>query len=145
MHRSHFNDCHPNQVVIIAGTNSLTKELVENNTIDEYTVVNEILDIARAARKCGVEKIHVSSILPRRGHQYRSAVENVNNFLYMACVAEDFLFMDQVGITLDHIDSDGIHPNFYGSTVLKYNILSVFDTFDCNLMDFRSDYEKSIC
>ena len=140
-----LGDCKPHQVVIIAGTNSLARELFENNTVDEYKVVNEILDIARAARNSGAVRIHVSSILPRRGFRYRDVVGKVNDLLFMACVAEDFSFLDQVGITLDHIAADGIHPSFYGSTILKYNILSVFDTFDRNFMDFRHDYEKAIC
>ena len=71
-------------------------------------------------------------------------MRRVNDLLYMACVAEHFVYLDQSGITMDHISSDGIHPNSYGSTILKYNILSVFDTFDRDLMDFRNDYEWAI-
>ena len=62
----------------------------------------------------------------------------------MACDAESFLFMDQVDITMAHIDSDGIHPNSYGTTILKFNFLSVFRTFDPNSMDFRNDYDNAL-
>ena len=39
-------------------------------------------------------KSYISSILVRREHQYRSAVVRVNNLLCMACLAENFVFMD---------------------------------------------------
>ena len=51
--------------------------------------------------------------------------------------------MDQCDITLDHISSDGVHPNPNGTAILKYNILSAFSTFDRNLMDFKEDYERA--
>ena len=38
--------------------------------------------------------------------------------------------MDQSDITSAHICMDGVHLNFYGQTILKYNILSVFNTFN---------------
>ena len=68
----------------------------------------------------------------------------MNELLYMACVAEDFFFMDQCDITLDHISSDGVHPNPSGTAILKYNILSVFRTFDRNYMDFKEEYERAM-
>ena len=64
------------------------------------------MDIARAARAHSAERIHVGSI------PYRAAVPKVNDLLYMCCLAENFVFMDQSDISLAHIDSDGIHPNF---------------------------------
>ena len=87
----------------------------------------------------------MSSILPRRGYKFRGVVEKVNELLYMVCIAEEFLFMDHVDFTLAHIDTDGIHPNHYGSAILKYNILSVFDTFNPIFMDFKEDYYSSFC
>ena len=83
----------------------------------------------------------LSSILDRRGYHYREAVKRVNDLLYIACVAENFTYMDQCDITLNHISSDGIHPNPSGTAILKYNILSAFSSFDSNLMDFKDDYD----
>ena len=140
-----LSDSKPNQVVIIAGTNSLAREIYDKGVVDEYIIVDEIMEIARAARNHGVQKVHVSSILPRRGYKYRGVVEKVNNLLCMACIAEEFSFMDQVDLTLAHIDSDGIHPNYYGSTILKHNILTVFDTFRPEFMDFQEDYDSALC
>ena len=139
-----LGDIKPDQVVVIAGTNSLSKSIYQNGAVDEYEVVDGILEIARAARNHGAKKIFVSSILVRRGYQYRDIVPRVNDLLYMACLAEDFVYMDQDDITLGHLDSDGLHPNFYGSTILKHNILSVFRTFNREHMNFRGDLEKAL-
>ena len=56
-----------------------------------------------------------------------------------------FIFLDQDDITLAHIDSDGIHLNFNGTSILKYNILKVFHTFNCNYMNFNNDYNNALC
>ena len=117
--------------------------MYEKNCVDEYEVVENILNIGRAARDHGATKVYISSLLIRR-YPYTEAVKRVNELLHMACVAEDFAFLDQSAITLDHISTDGTHPNHYGSTILKYNILSVFDSFDTHFMDFKDDYEWAI-
>ena len=106
-------------------------------------IVQSILKIGRAAREQGATKIYISGILNRRGYPYREAVHRGNDLFCMACVAEDFVYLDQSEITLNHISQDGVHPNHYGSAILKFNILSVFDSFDKNLMDFRDDYERA--
>ena len=70
-------------------------------------------------------------------------MKKVNDLLYMACIAEDFIFMDQCDIKFDHISSDGIHPSPSGTAILKFNILSVFSSFDSNLSDFKEEYERA--
>ena len=55
------------------------------------------------------------------------------------------IFMDQSAITLAHIDSDGIHLNFHGNAILKFNLLSLFSTFDPNCMNCRNDFDEACC
>ena len=99
---------------------------------------------ARMARDHGAKKIHVSSIMVRRGFRNCEIVKKINDLLYMACIAEEFLFIDQADITMAHISSDGVHLNSHGTAILLYNILSVFDTFDGNFIDFRKDYDYAM-
>ena len=139
-----LDDIKPDQVIVIAGTNDLSRAFYEKGVIDEYEVVDNILEVARSARNHGVGNVYVSSILARRGYEYREIVPKVNNLLYMACLAEQFKFMDQGEITLAHLDNDGLHPNFYGSTILKRNILSVFRTFSGGSMNFRKELEQAL-
>ena len=137
-------DCKPEQVVIVAGTNDITQAFYQKGCVDEFEIVDGIMKIGGAAREQGVERIHVSSIIVRRGNQYRDVITKVNDLLYMTCLAENFIFMDQNDISLLHISSDGLHLNYHGTTVLKMNILSVFSSFDFNLINFRNDYEKAM-
>ena len=142
-----LNDSKPDQVIIIAGTNDLTRSIYEKGTVDELKVVDNVLNIGRAARHHGAKKIHISSIMARRGHRYSEIVKSVNNLLFMACMVEDFLFIDQDDIKLAHISSDGIHLNTHGTAILMFNIFSVFSAFNSSYMDFKEDYDyaMSLC
>ena len=142
-----LSDSKPDQVIIIAGTNDLTRCMYENGTVDQYKVVDNILQIGRAARDHGSKKIHISSIMARRGYNYSKIVREVNELLYMACIAEDFRFIDQDNIKSAHISSDGVHLNSHGTSILMFNIFSVFDTFNSDFMDFKEefDYAISLC
>ena len=102
------------------------------------------MKIGRTAHEKGVRKVYISSIVVRRGIQYRDAIIRVNDLLYMTCLAENFVFMDQDEITPVHISSDGVHLNYNGATLLKMKILSVFDTFDPNFINFKDDYQKAL-
>ena len=77
-------------------------------------------------RQYGAKNIFVSSVIMTRVYQYRDVVAELNDFLYMACIAEGFLYMSQDDIELAlKLGSDGIHLNSYGNTILKFNIVCV--------------------
>ena len=139
-----LNDKKPEQVIVIAGTNDLTHSMYEKGKVDEYEVVENILKIGRAARDHGAKKIHISGIMARRGYVYGEIVNRVNNLLYMACVVENFMYMDQDDIKLPHISSDGVHLNAHGSAILMFNVFSVFSSFDSDFIDFKGDYEYAL-
>ena len=139
-----LSDKKPDQVILVAGTNDLTRSMYDSGNVDEYEVVNSILMIGRAARNYGAQKIHISGIMARRGYKYGEAVRRVNDLLHMACVAEDFLYMCQDDIKSVHLSADGVHLNSYGTAVLMFNIFSVFDSFNCDLMDFKDDYNYAL-
>ena len=80
----------------------------------------------------------------RRGHRYAEAIKKVNDLLYMVCVAEGFVYLDLADITMAHVSADGIHLNSHGTTILLYNILSVFNTFNSELIDFMEDYKYAM-
>ena len=86
----------------------------------------------------------MSGILVRWGYKYKNTVHRVNSLLSTMCPTENFVFLDQSDITLQHISHDGIHPNFFGRAILKMNILSCFTTFNPYFTDFGHDYERSI-
>ena len=140
-----LSDIKPQQVVIIAGTNDMTRDVYQDNGhINEYEIVKNIIQIGRTAREHGVQKVHVSGVLVRQGQQFRNGIVRVNNLLRERCLEENFNFIDQGDITIAHISFDGIHPNFFGSTILKRNILSLFKSFNPYLCTFGGDYEKAM-
>ena len=136
-------DNKPNQVIVIAGTNDLTRELYRGNTVNEYEVVENLMKIGRTARDAGAHKVHISAIMARHGYQYKNPIIRINNLLQYRCSLEGFHYMDQSEISSDHVSSDGVHLNFFGLTVLKMNILSCFHTFNPYLSDFLQDYEHA--
>ena len=138
-----LHDNKPNQVIVIAGTNDLTRDIYLGNTVNEHQVVENLLSIARTARNAGADKVHISGILVRHGRQYENAIKRVNQLLESGCAEEGFFYMDQSDILSCHISMDGIHLNFYGSTILKMNILLCFHTFNPYFTDFDFDYERS--
>jgi lysophospholipase L1-like esterase len=131
-------------VIIVAGTNDISRDVDRGRTVNEYEVVENLMKIARKAREVGAETVHVSAIIVRHGYQYKNPVKRVNNLLEATCVSEGFLFMDQSEISSSHIAKDGVHLNFYGITLLKMNILSCFHTFNPYLTDFEYDYDRAL-
>ena len=139
-----LNDNRPDQVIVIAGTNDLSREVYTGYTLTEYDIVERILTIARCARSTGARKFYVSGILVRHGFHYQNIVIRVNRLLEERCREEQFIYMDQSDISSRHISIDGIHPNFFGQTILKRNILECFNTFNPYFSDFDHDYERSL-
>ena len=139
-----LGDKKPEKVIIVAGTNDLARDAYEKESIDEFVVVEDLMKIARAARNQGAKEIYVSGIMVRRGHRYLEIVQKVNELLYMACIAEGYVFIDQADITMAHISSDGVHLNSHGTFILLHNILSTFETFDGSSIDFKNDYQYAM-
>lgn len=139
-----LHDTKPNQVIVVAGTNDIQRDVHPGSTVNEHHVVEDIMAIARSAREVGASKIFVSAVMVRHGQHYRNPVIRVNNLLERRCSEEGFFYMDQSDVTSSHISRDGVHLNFFGQTILKHNILSTFNTFNPYFTDFEDDYDRSL-
>ena len=139
-----MQDVRPNRVIIIAGTNDISRDVDRGRTVNEYEVVENVMKIARKAKEVGAESIYVSAVIVRHGFQYRNPVARVNKLLEATCSAEGCIFMDQSEISSSHISYDGVHLNFHGQTLLKMNILLCFHTFNPYFSDFEQDYDKAL-
>ena len=145
---SHFSthtidNIRPDQLIIIAGTNDISKGFREKS-LDERKIVDDILSIAYHAKTVGCKNVIVSSILVRRGYHYKNIIIRINNILNARCSEEGFVYLDNSDVTIRHICDDGLHPNNYGINVLKMNILMCFYTFNPYLCDFYDYYEDAI-
>jgi hypothetical protein len=140
-----LTDVRPDQVVVISGTNDLTRAMYDGGGhVNEYEIAENILKIGRTARENGATKIFISGILPRWGHQFRNGIMRLNNLLQSRCSEEGFLYMDLSDITAAHISGDGVHLNYHGSTILKMNILLLFNYFNPYLWSFGEEYENAM-
>ena len=137
-----LNDIRPDQLIIIAGTNDISRGL-RDTTLNEFKIVDDILDIGRSATQVGTKKVFISSILVRSRNQYTYTITRVNNLLEKMCNEQGFIFLDNSDITNRHISRDGLHPNKYGCTILKMNILKCFLSFNpyifCNFDDLYNE------
>ena len=70
----------PKQVIIIVGTNDLSKGYYEKN-IDEMKILNDICSIAGKAKFYGAKNIFIASILQRRGYHYSDVISRINGKL----------------------------------------------------------------
>ena len=138
-----LSDTKAEKVIIIAGTNDLTKAAYENRGyVNEYEITKSLITIGRAARNNGAQKIFISGVIVRWGYQYRNAIKRVNNLLQSRCSDEGFV--DQSDITTAHISGDGVHLNYHGTTVLKMNLLLTFYSFNPFICNFEEDYDNAI-
>ena len=53
----------PSQVIVIAGTNDINRDVHPGSTVNEHKVVEDLMGIARTAREAGAGKIFVSSVM----------------------------------------------------------------------------------
>ena len=132
----------PDKVIIVAGTNDLSRHYYKDRVIDEDKIVAHILNIAENAQKYGVKDIVVSGLMVRRGLHYVDSIIYINNKLKELCNEKGYAFIDQSDIGLHHISKDGIHLNFKGHTILKMNILKCFYSFNPYMCDFLDLYEQ---
>ena len=134
-----LEELRPQQVIIVAGSNDISR-----GSVNEYKVVDNILKIARNAKAVGAQKIFVSSVLVRWGHQHRNMILRVNDLLEAMCRWEDYIFIDHSDITTRHICDDGLHPNKHGYAILEMNILHCFYTFNPYIANFLNVYEDAL-
>ena len=133
----------PSQMIIIAGTNDISNGC-RDRSLNEYKVVNDILNIARKAKTFGTNNIYISSIIVRWGYQYGNIITRINNLLENSCREEGLLYLDHLDITMRHISNDGLHLNIYGNTIMKMNLLKCFYSFNPFLCHFDKFYDYAL-
>ena len=136
-----LNRFRPQKLIVFGGCNDIGRAALDNKS--EWDVVNSVKEMAMEGRNFGCNEIYVSSILPRWGSHHMKMITKVNGMLRTVCAEEGLTFLDHGDITMDHICGDGIHPNKYGSAILKMNILSCFKNFNPYLTTFYDFYESA--
>ena len=108
----------PDTIIINAGTNNFSKK--KNQTAEETCA--EILKIVESCRNGGVLKIFVSSITCRP--LYQEKIDSVNKLLKYYAGIYRYEFIDNSGITKEHLKKDGVHLLHSGICILANNFLA---------------------
>ena len=110
-------------LVIHAGTNSLGVKDGDGNLLwTDEEIAEQIADIAFRARKDGVRKIFISSLIVRRGRFFNERITNINSLLHEICHQNDFIYISHCNINFSHLE-DALHLTDEGLSVLSENFL----------------------
>ena len=132
---THLQEELPDVAVIQCGGNDIP--LGQRNTTRMLEITNHIMDMVQECKQHGVERIIVSSVLPRESAIYQLRRKELNDILRSLCDLQNIVFLDNDRhfdtdkriILSKHIDYDGVHFNESGSIRFRDNIIDTLNTF----------------
>ena len=120
----------PKSVVIVASGNGVpTENQCSLSQLEK--IVNDVVSSGTLCKDNGVEKVIISSFLPRQSAFYQARRHNLNKMLQSECVAKGFEFIANDNIMVNkHVSDDGVHLNAKGSSLLCKNIVKQLNMKD---------------
>ncbi len=129
----------PRNVVILAGTNDVSKMVVDNQADDAIIgeVSASIESLMSQTRAAGINTL-VCSILPTHGAYMRHGMRSwlrarINHRIKAACAAQGCVYVDYASAMSDangdlrkEFSSDGVHPNAAGYRVMSEVLMQAF-------------------
>ena len=110
----------PHGLILVAGTNDLSRRGSRRQLTDEE-IVNNLLATGQVAKEQGVINVLISSIIIRKGFYYAKRISNINSLIEEGCRKYGFIFIDNSNIQIQH--TDGLHLTNEGTSILKTNII----------------------
>ena len=90
--------------------------------------MKDVISSGTLCKEYGVQKVFISSFLPRQSSFYQSRRFHLNEMLRVECSANDFIFVENESIEVQkHLSDDGVHLNARGSSMLCRNIANVLN------------------
>ena len=80
----------PNALVVVVGAN----DILQQRTPNEVTIVEDIMNIGRQAKKMGVDNIYISSVIVMSSYHKERIRKRVNSLLFTKCLDEGFYYID---------------------------------------------------
>ena len=123
----HLEDEHPSAVMFAAGGNDLSEQDMPTEQI--RTVADCLVNGDKLCKtKYGVDRIYISSVLPRSNSNFQGNRHRLNKMLEQLCEENDFTFINNSNIVLrPHGHYDGVHLNEEGSHLLHENFVNVLN------------------
>ena len=113
----------PDAVVIHVGTNDLNPKRGRPEKSNQK-IAEEIVQIGRDCRFQGINQIFISSITCRRKQEEMEKVREINNITKGLCATENFNFISNDSINVQHLWKDGLHLLEEGTNILANNIIN---------------------
>ena len=121
-----INEYKPNTVIIMAGTNNLSKRRYQM----AEEIADEVMQIVKTFRNAGVKKIFVSSVTCRP--RYQNKVNKLNELLQHYAGVYGFDYIDNACIVEKHLvkdrRNDSVHLNREGIRILTNNFLAYLNS-----------------
>ena len=108
---------YPDRAIISVGTNNLTKK---DQT--PLQIAEEIIEVVQTCRQGGVNEIYVSSITCRP--QFQEKINEINKLLEYYAGINNYMFIDNHCIGMEHLQRDKLHLNKEGIRILTNNFLN---------------------
>ena len=117
----------PRGLIVVAGANDVSYRSRDTNHPDVHQIAQDIIDIGLDAKRKGVKNIFISSIITRRGLRVEFIRREVNKILYYKCIENNFYYINNDNIGVEHLWQDGLHLNDLGASIFQNNLLRCFN------------------
>ena len=124
----------PDTLIVMAGTNDVSYDSKNGNEPDPEEIANRIMEIGRNARKYGVTRIFINSLIKREGYFYNRIIARINLLLRLKCNSEKNYFIDNCDISVHNL-YDGLHLNNDGNKIFMRNLLNCCDSYNPYLLN----------
>ena len=129
----------PDNLIIMAGSNDVSYDSKDGNTADPEAIATRIIEIGTNARRHGVSRVFINSIINREGYFYNRIIKKLNLILRLKCNTEQFYFIDNSNISLTDL-SDGLHLNSNGNNIFIHNLLNCCESYNPYFLE--DDYNQ---
>ena len=119
----------PDYLIVMAGTNDVSYDSKNGNEPDPEEIATRIIEIGRNARRHGVTRVFINSLIKREGLFYNRIITRINLLLRLKCNAEKFYFIDNCDISINDL-CDGLHLNYDGNKIFMRNLLNCCDSYN---------------
>ena len=121
---THLLEEKPDTAIVHHGGNDLSKD---SNRLNEDLLIqetaNNVIDSALLCRNTDVQDVIVSGIPIRKDKVLQRRISKLNELLQSMCQINNFRFINNNNIGLEHLHNDGVHLNDDGTKVLADNYL----------------------
>ena len=97
--------------------------------IDPIETAKSIIEIGKQCCNYNVNEVIISSITAKKSLKLTSIIREINDAVESFCETENFYFIRNDDITIEHLEEDGVHLNDSGTDILAGNFVDYFNNY----------------